>query len=225
MTCARCAIVAVLLAVLSIAAGCASSRAEGYARQGYDFTAISSVAVVGVTGDVRSEAAKAQLTDFFNQQLLRRGYSPVERQQIQRILDEQDFQASEITGAAGAAEIGRVINVDAAVLINIPRFDEKLNMTARMIDVENGSILWSASGSGRTGKNLSRATGALLGAAAGAAIGGAASDDTGITIAGGAAGAAGGALAGEALTPQREEQARRVIEKIAESIPPAVGKY
>jgi len=214
-------LVGVVLCLGAPMTGCASSRAEGYARLGYDFTSLSRVAVVHVTGDVHGEPAKNQITDFFNQQLLRRGYSPIERQQIREVLAEQDFQASDVTGAEGAARIGRILNVDAAVMVNIPRFDERMNMSARMVDVETGEVIWSASGSGRTGRNLNRAVGALVGAAAGAGVGAGVSDDTGVTIVGGAAGAAGGGLIGAALTPQKERQAQRVIEKLAESLPQA----
>lgn len=213
-----------LLLIAAVAfTGCASSTGQGYANQNYDWESLSKVAVVAVTGDIQGEAAKGQITNFFNQQLLRKGYNPIERQQIAHLLSERDFQATGITGTSGAARIGRIINVDAAILINIPNFGEEMSMTAKMIDVEDASILWSGSGSGRTGSGLNAVVGGLAGGAAGSAAG-AATGSTGITIAGGAAGAAGGAVAGEALTPQKQEQAQEVIAKLATSLPPS-GAY
>ena len=198
--------------------GCHSSQGQGAYNRNYDFSQLRRVAVVGVQGPVGGEAAKAQLTNFFNQQLLSKGYNPIERQQIKHLLAEQDFQGTNLTGTTGAAQIGRVINVKAVILLNVPRFDEEINMSAKMIDVQTGSVLWSASGSGKTGSGLTAITGALVGGAAGAGAG-AATGSTGITIAGGAAGGAGGAVVGEALTPQKEDQARKVIEKLCVSLP------
>ena len=47
---------------------------------------------------------------------------PIERQQIKHLLAEQDFEGTNLTGTTGAAQIGRVINVKAAILLNVPRF-------------------------------------------------------------------------------------------------------
>ena len=224
MAIVRSSLVLTLMGLLMLAGGCQSSEGQGFANRNYEFGNLSRVAVVGVQGDIRGEAAKGQITNFFNQQLLRKGYNPIERQQIKHILTEQNFQSENLTGTSGAAQIGKVLNVDAVVLVNIPQFGEELNMSAKMIDVEDASILWSASGTGKTGSGLNAITGGLVGGAAGAAAGGAASDGhTGITVASGAAGAAGGAVAGEALTPQKQTQARKVIEKLADSLPAGSG--
>jgi hypothetical protein len=68
--------------VLTLATGCATSQVTGNKKLGFDFTSLDKVAVIAIEGTLESEAAKQQLTDMMNQQLLGKGYSPVERQQM-----------------------------------------------------------------------------------------------------------------------------------------------
>jgi hypothetical protein len=196
--------------------GCASGKGESYARAGYDFSQIEKVAVIDVTGAIRGDAAKNQIADFFAMELLKRGYTPVERAQVQSILKEQDFQASDITSVEDAAEAGRILNVPTALIVNIPEYDEDFSMTAKLVGVEDGSILWLGSGSGSTGKTLSTILGAAAGAAAGAAIAG---DDTSDRVIGGVAGGVLGGVAGHALSPKEAEQAQKIIKKVCDSLP------
>ena len=71
------------LAALSITLiGCSS--AESYSRVDYDFTTVEKVAVVDVTGAIANEGVKNQIGDFFVMELLKKGYAPVERQQVQQ---------------------------------------------------------------------------------------------------------------------------------------------
>jgi hypothetical protein len=204
-----------LLTALALG-GCASGKGESYARAGYDFSQIEKVAVIDVTGAIRGDAAKNQIADFFAMELLKRGYTPVERAQVQSILKEQDFQASDITSVEDAAEAGRILNVPTALIVNIPEYDEDFSMTAKLVGVEDGSILWLGSGSGSTGKTLSTILGAAAGAAAGAAIAG---DDTSDKVIGGVAGGVLGGVAGHALSPKEAEQAQKIIKKVCDSLP------
>ena len=73
--------------------GC--TTAESYSRKGYDFYQVEKVAVVDVIGPVGSEAAKNQIADFFVMELLKKGYSPIERSQVQILLNEQKFKDDE----------------------------------------------------------------------------------------------------------------------------------
>lgn len=217
-------ILASFIGIAVVLGGCASSSGQGAANSRYDFSSISQVAVVDVVGEVPSEAAKGQITSFFNQHLLEKGYNPIERLQIAQLLNEQDFEASGLTDERGAAQMGRLLNLDAVILVNVPRFDEKLTMSAKMLDVETGSVLWTASSSASTGSGMNTALGALGGAVAGSVVGGSASGgNTGVTVASGAAGAVGGGLAGELLTPEKEEQAQKMIAKLTDSLPSATG--
>jgi hypothetical protein len=200
-------------AALLFAAGCASG--ESFVKPGFDFGTVDRVAVVEVAGDVHGEGARNQVADFFATELLIRGYGPVERAQVAVILEEQEFQRSELTTSEGAARAGRILNVDAAMIINVVTEGESLAMTAKMLDVEDGSLLWSGFGTGSTGRTLGTIAGAAVGGAAGAALGG----DTAGTIAGGLTGAVLGGVTGRALSPQEQVLVRKVARKVCRELP------
>jgi uncharacterized protein YcfJ len=92
-------------------------------------------------------------------------------------------------------------------------------MTAKMIDVEEGNIIWIGEGSGSTNKTL----GTVLGAAAGAVVGGVvAGGDSGDRTLGAVAGGVLGGVAGNALSPEQEGQIKKVIQKVCKDLPSRV---
>jgi hypothetical protein len=192
--------------------GCTSS--ESFARKGYDFYQVDKIAVVDVIGPVGGEAAKNQIADIFVMELLKKGYSPIERAQVQVLLKEQKFQASNVTSAENIARTGEILNVPVVLFVNVPKFGEDMTISAKMVDVEDGSILWMGTGTGSGGKTLGTVIGAAAGAVVGAVVTG--SDDRVVGAVGG--GVLGGA-AGNLLTPQKEQKAREVIKKICKSLP------
>lgn len=139
--------------------GCSSS--ESYSRQGYDFYQIDKVAVVDVVGLVGSEAAKNQIADFFAMELLKKGYSPIGRSQVQVLLKEQEFQTSDITSGKDIAKAGQILNVPVIMIVNVPKFDTDITLTVKMLDVKDGSILWMGSAEGSAGETLGTVFGAV----------------------------------------------------------------
>jgi hypothetical protein len=187
---------------------------------GYDFSKVEKVAVIEVSGAVQGDAVRNQIGDFFAMELLKKGYVPVERAQVQALLREHEFQASDITSSEDAARAGQILNVPAALLVNIPTYKEEMNMTAKMIDVDDGSILWVGSGSGTTGKTFSTILGAAAGAAVGATVAGGDSSDR---VIGGVAGGVLGGVAGQALSPQQAEQVQKIIKQVCANLPPRMA--
>lgn len=204
--------IALLSAAILTVSGCTTT--ESQFRAGYDFSKLDKVAVISVEGVLRGEGAKNQLSDFMVMELLKKGYSPIERSQMQSILKEHEFQASGVTSNEDAARAGRILNVPAVVIMNVPKFEEEMSMTVKLIDVEDGSILWIASGTGSTGKTLATIAGAAAGVAVGVAVSG--SDDA---VLGGIAGGVLGGVAGNALAPQEAEKAKEIIAKMCEDMP------
>ena len=43
--------------------------------------------------------------------------------------------------------MGQVLNVPAVMLINIPKYEEEMTITAKMVNVENARIVWIGIGS------------------------------------------------------------------------------
>ena len=208
-----------LIALLTLlVTACASVSGTGQHNQTYDFRNIERTAVISVEG-IGGEAARGQIASMFNQALLALGYSPIERSQINAVLEEQDFSRSAVTSASGAAQAGRILNVDSVVLVNLPEYGDNMSMSAQMIDVEDGTILWSASGSARTGADMTRRAGQLLGAIGGGIIGAEVGGDSTGAVVGGVGGAVGGDILGDRLSKQRQEQAAVLVDQLTQSLP------
>jgi len=205
-----------LLTAMAVA-GCASSEAESQAVAGYDFGKIDKIAIIEVTGRVYGDAVKNQISNLFTMALMKKGYTFIERKDVKTLLKEQEFQASDLTTDAGAARAGQILNVPAVMIIDIPRYKgEKMDMTAKLVDVENGTILWMGTGSGSTGRTLATVGGAIAGAAAGAVLAGGDSSDR---VAGGVIGGVVGGVAGNALSPSQEKQVKKVVAKVVKDFP------
>lgn len=207
-----------LLIALALAPGC--SKGESYTHAGYNFANLDKVAVIEVAGAVEGETAKNQIADFFGMELLKKGYSPIERAQAQALLNEQDFQASDMTSPENVAKVGKILNVPVVLVVNIPTYYDEMNMTAKMMDVETGRLLWMGSASADTGKNLITILGAVGGAIAGTTVAGEDSDDK---ILGGVIGGVAGGLIGRELTPQQAEQVQKMTKKMCKALPPRFG--
>jgi hypothetical protein len=205
-------VVNVLIIAVLFIGGCSSGRAESHSRAGYNFSMIDKVAIVAVEGAVKSEPAKNQIADLFAMEFLKKGYAPKERSSVTAFLREQGFQASDLTTEAGAAEAGKILNVPAVLIISIPHFGEEIAMTAKLVDIQDGSILWLGSGSRKTGGFLSTIFGGVLGGGAGVS-----SEEN--ELFGGVAGGVLGSVAGYALSPQETEQAHRIIKRMCRTLP------
>jgi len=202
--------------IATLLAGCASTSATGEYNRSYDFGQIERVAVSSIQGAGGNEAAQEQVGAMFTERMLALGLDPVERTRVREVMDEQDFAQSDATRAEGAAALGRILNVDAMFLIDVPQYSGDMSISARMVDTETARVLWSSSGSGSQG------AGGAVGALAGGLAGGAAGTSGGRTgqIVGAGAGAMGGKLAGDRLTPEQQELAADLIIEITDTLPP-----
>jgi len=143
------------VAVLTIAGCSRSLEKKSSYRAGYDFSGVNKVAIVAVEGAVPSELARDQIADFFAIELLENGYAPMGRAQVRALLAEEDADAEDLTTPEGAVEAGLILDVPAVLTIRIPHFGREISITGTMIDVEDRSILWIATGSGRGGGGFS----------------------------------------------------------------------
>jgi len=94
---------------------------------------------------------------------------------------------------------------------------QEISMTAKMLDVQTGTLLWAGEGTGDLKGGLATFGGAVLGAGAGAAIG-SIGNTTG-AIVGGVAGALAGGTAGAVLQPNMAQLLRSVIRKTCRDLP------
>ncbi|MDP2933192.1 MAG: CsgG/HfaB family protein [bacterium] len=214
----NCVLSAILITEIILVAGCASGKST--ARTDYDFTKISKVAVVDVLGPLGNEGAQNQVADMVVMELLQKGYAPVERSQVQNLLKEQKFQRdSNSTPENDAVKAGRILNVPTVVIVNVSEFTEDISMTIKMLDVEDGSVLWVGSGQGSTEKTLGTILGAAAGAGAGVMAGG---DKISGKVVGGVVGGVIGGAAANMLAPQKAQATQKIIAKICKALPSKV---
>jgi hypothetical protein len=193
--------------------GCHSSQKSSY-RVGYDFSGVNKVGIVAVQGTLKSETARDQIAEFFAIELLEQGYAPVGRPQVRASLadlaseSEGESQAGlrDLTSNEAAVEVGRMLKLPAVLTINIPHFGEEITITATMIDVEDGSILWLANGSGRGKRGMF-------------GFGGESHTGADDGLLGGFMGGEMEAAGEQPLSPQDAERAQRIVKSMCRSLP------
>ena len=107
--------------------------------------------------------------------LVRSGqYQLVERSRLKAIMSEMDLQATDLIDPSTAARVGKVAGVDAVVTGSVSQYNSdktvvyiyivpvigwkyQIGTTVRMVDVQNGAIIYSNSGAGQSGKNYTEA--------------------------------------------------------------------
>ena len=193
--------------------GCRSSQ-KSSSRIGYDFSGVNKVAFVTVQGALNSETAKDQIAEFFAIELLERGYAPLGRPQVRALLAEWEAAGAadpnaefrDLTTNEAAVDAGRALKVPAVLTINIPHFADEITITATMIDVEDGSILWLANGSGRGEGPLSGMFGGSHKAPDNELLGGLMGPESDET-------------ADQPLSPQEAKRAQKIIKSLCKSLP------
>ena len=197
----------ILVMAVLLVVGCRMQKESSF-RAGYDFSGVNKVAIVSVEGALPSEAAKDEIADFFAIELLERGYAPMGRAQVRASLAEQETEEAitNLSTPEGAVEAGLALDVPAVLTIKIPHFGEEISISATMIDVEDRSILWLATDTGRgrgsfTSIFRSKSGGSsdegLLGPVMGDVLG---STD-------------------QPLSPQDAERAQRIVKNMCRSLP------
>jgi len=101
------------------------------------------VAVLGLRGLVVSDDEAMILTDRLRVELARvSGFRLVEREQLERILEEQGLQTSGICDTEECiVEIGRLLGAGYVVTGAVGRLGQTYTVSARMVDVETGQVV------------------------------------------------------------------------------------
>lgn len=196
----------ILAIALLLIGGCRSQQESSF-RAGYDFSAVNTVAIVSVEGAVPSEVARDQIADFFAIELLEQGYAPMGRPQVRATLAKQDTEdeIADLTTPEGAVAAGMLLNVPAVLAIQIPHFGEEISITATMIDVQDGSTLWLANGTGKGKRGFSSIFSSKSGGENDSLLGPVMGDVMGVSK--------------DPLTPHDAGRAQRIIKKMCRSLP------
>jgi len=200
-------VINILVIAVLLIGGCRTQRESSF-RAGYDFSGVNKVAIVSVEGALPSEVAKDEIADFFAIELLERGYAPMGRAQVRASLAEQESgdEIADLTTPEGAVEAGLALDVPAVLTIKIPHFGEEISISATMIDVEDRSILWLATDTGRGGGGFSSIFSSKSGGR----------NDEGLL------GPVMGDVMGsteQPLSPQDAERAQRIVKNMCRSLP------
>ena len=78
----------------------------------------------------------------------------VERKELEKILAEQKLALSGVFDQATAAQMGKLLGANAFVLGGFQEIEKKLLVTARVVDVETGEILFALRAEGKRQKAL-----------------------------------------------------------------------
>jgi hypothetical protein len=199
-------VINILAIAILLIGGCRSQQESSY-RTSFDFSTVNKVAIVSVEGAVASEVAKDEIANFFAIELLEHGYAPMGRAQVRASLAEKENEDKIIylTTPEGAVAAGLLLNVPAVLTIRIPHFGEEISFTATMIDVEDGSILWLANGTGKERGGFFSLFGSKSGSKDDSLLGPIMGDVMGASS--------------DPLTPQDAERAQRIVKKMCRSLP------
>jgi hypothetical protein len=191
-------------------------------RVGYDFTKLDKVAIVAIEGSVRSDPARDQIADIFAMELLRKGYAPLGRAQVKTLLREREFQSADLTTVEGAVEAGLIVGVPVVLVVDIPHFGKETSMTAKMISVQDGSIIWMGRGSAKGKGILSYISGFFRSEETDTDAGIGGQEDE---VFAGIAGDVLGSPTGGVLSPKEVKKTQGIIETMCKSMPsrPAGG--
>ena len=93
-----------------------------------------------------SDTEAKVLTQRLTSKMIELGsYTVVERANIDKILKEQKFQSSGCTDSECAVEIGKLLNADVSVIGTASKFGKTYTLDCRIINVESGEAIESAS--------------------------------------------------------------------------------
>lgn len=170
-------VVVALLTVASLVPTASAQKKKRVAVLNFEYATVQSqvAAVFGTNVDVGKG-----ISDLLVQQLVTDGkYSLIERNAIDKIMNEQDFANSNRVDATTAAKIGKILGVDAVVMGSITQFgrDDQnktygggavvarkfglgglqkreakavVGITARMVDTTTAEILAAVTGTGES---------------------------------------------------------------------------
>ena len=104
------------------------------------------LAVIALEPESISESEARILTQRLTSKMIELSdYTVVERASIDKILKEQKFQQSGCTDSQCAVEIGQMLNADLTVVGTASKFGNTYTLDCRIVNVESGEALGSAS--------------------------------------------------------------------------------
>ena len=147
-----------LVAIAVFLVSCASNSIV--VKPGYDFSKIKRIAVIEFRNSAYYPNSGVMVSQLFAKYMLKAGYNVVERDELDAILRERNLSLSNLLNPDHTKNYGKISGIDAIVTGSIPmvvpeqyfyeagnpRFiAAQVGVTARMISVETGELLWVGS--------------------------------------------------------------------------------
>ena len=99
------------------------------------------IAIIDFEGISVSEADAKALTQRLTSEMISLGvYQIVERSEMKRLLEEQEFQYSGCVDISCAVDIGKLIGAKYMVVGSVSKIGRAYSLDSRMIDVETGEL-------------------------------------------------------------------------------------
>ena len=99
------------------------------------------IAVMDVVSQNVQPGVAAVMTDLLRNNLFLTGkYKVLEKENMQKILKEQAFQASGCTTTECAIELGKVLNMQDMLISSINKLGDKYVLSTRIVNVQSGEI-------------------------------------------------------------------------------------
>lgn len=100
---------------------------------------------IAIVSFVNIDGTTSELGQYIAEELITRLYQTgrfevIERQLLEKILDEHRLSMSGFVDASSAQEIGRILGVDAITSGSIADLDESVKVNARLISTETGQV-------------------------------------------------------------------------------------
>ena len=206
-----------ILLVAALAPACSSVKGESYFSKTYDLASVQRMAVVDGNNPTYKAETRQTLVDGVQFEFFKKGWNVIERANIQKGIDELNFQNADLTSQSDRKKLGEILNVQALTIVNVGSQDDLTVITAKMFDIQTGELIWMGTGEGELNKGLGTVMGAAAGAVAGAVIG---NQIGGNGTAGGVIGGVAGGAIGNSMSQSQLENAKDIVRKVCESIPP-----
>ncbi len=104
--------------------GCATTSANVFLSANYDPAKIRRVAVIDFADFPGSPGSGQLVSSVFQTYVLALGYDFVERNQVEKILQEQNFQASGVVDPATEVRLGRLLGASDLIVGSLTEFSE-----------------------------------------------------------------------------------------------------
>lgn len=159
-------IVLLLLSLVLTVAGCgAKARSESFLRENVDIGFVKKVAVLPLENNSKDEYAPERVRDITITQILAMGlFDVIDKGVVDSVLREEAIDPGKPVDRQALRRIGQRLSVEVVMLGTIDLAAEnrkgsmvypELSLTLRLLEVQNGEVIWQGTGHG-TGDSVWR---------------------------------------------------------------------